>query len=371
VVATADELVTRARNDTGLDDLGPDGWQDGLAHLLDATERDVHDDDAAVAQIEAIVAARLTTRLRIEDWYAHHAAEAEPAVRAPLMILGLPRTATTALHHLLASDPQFRHLRSWEVKDPVPPPDLATEADDPRRPRQPPAADVRHIATIDGPAEDWPIHALAFDHAELTLPVPSHSDWWRDSRHDSLYPYLDRVLCMLHSRRPPHRWLLKMPAYLFSLPELVAQHPDAVLVMTHRDPVDAIASTCSTVADSRTKRTPTWSPDAEFGHRLLTHWADGMTQALAARDASGAIPVLDVGQREIESDPVRAAARIYEFAGFELSIGVETAMATWAAGNRRGSRGAHRYSPEQYGLDATEITDAFAPYLERFAAYCE
>ena len=43
------------------------------------------------------------------------------------MVFGLPRTGTTALHYLLSVDPQFRYLRSWELRDPVPPPDIATE----------------------------------------------------------------------------------------------------------------------------------------------------------------------------------------------------------------------------------------------------
>lgn len=102
--------------------------------------------------------------------------------------------------------------------------------------------DVRHIVAVDGPAEDWPFHAMAFDHAELTLPVPSYSAWWRGRDHPTLCPYIDRVLRLLHSRRPPCRWLLKMPAYLFSLADVAAQHPDVHFVMTHRDPVAAIAS---------------------------------------------------------------------------------------------------------------------------------
>jgi len=68
---------------------------------------------------------------------------------------------------------------------------------------------VRHITAVDGPAEDFPIHALAFDHAELTLPVPSHSRWWRTANHDSVFPYHERVLRLLHSHRPPTAWLLK------------------------------------------------------------------------------------------------------------------------------------------------------------------
>ena len=205
-------------------------------------------DGEAVARIEALVVERLVTRLRVEAWYEEHGAEAERHVQGPLVVFGLPRTGTTALHYLLSVDPQFRYLRSWELRDPVPPPDIATEEDDPRRPHGDPSPDVRHIARVDGPAEDWPIHALAFDHAELTLPVPSHTRWWRTARHESLFPYHERILRLLHSHRPPEVWLLKLPAYLFLVSELAAHYPDARFVMTHREPVAAMASTCSTVA---------------------------------------------------------------------------------------------------------------------------
>ena len=288
----------------------------------------------------------------------------------PLVILGLPRTATTALHHLLAVDPQFRYLRSWEVNDPVPPPDAATEREDPRRPRGVRQDDIRHIVTVDGPAEDWPIHALAFDHAELTLPVPSYATWWRTRDHASVMGYHDRVLRLLHSHRSPRRWLLKMPSYVFLLPELAAQHPDACFVWTHRDPTTVLASTCSTVADSRSQRTPTWSPGPTFGREMLDHWADGVRQAIAARDELGEHRFVDVAQHELEADPVGIAERIYAAAGLSLDRSVAGAMGDWAEANRRGSRGAHQYTLEQYGLTATEVTGAFGPYLDRFGARC-
>jgi len=370
VVATVDVLVARARSSSGLVDLGPDGWRAGLEHLVQAVERDVRDDPEAVARIEALVVARLVTRLRIESWYAQHGAEAEHRVVGPLLILGLPRSATTALHYLLAVDPQFRYPRAWELSDPVPPPDIATEGTDPRRPREPPAVDVRHITAVDGPAEDWPIHALAFDHAELTLPVPSHSRWWRGANHDSLFPYHERVLELLHSRRPPQTWLLKMPAYLFLLADVAAHYPNARFVMTHRHPVAALPSTCSTVADARRKRTPSWSPTPDFGAQLLEHWADGMRRALAARKALGEDRFFDVAHVELEADPVGTAERVYEFAQLNLTRDVRTTMGRWAEANRRGSRGVHRYSAEEYGLTEADITDAFADYLERFGVYC-
>ena len=369
MIASAEVLVARARDRTGLSDLGTDGWQAGLEHLLESVERDVDDVDAA-ARIESLVVDRLVLRLRIEAWYAVHGSEVVRGVEGPLVIFGLPRTGTTALHYLLAMDPQLRYPRSWEIKDPVPPAGVASDADDPRRPREQPSPDIRHIATVDGPAEDWPVHALVFDHAELALPVPSHSRWWRGSDHGALFQYHERVLRMLHTGRPPERWLLKMPAYLFLLPEAAAHYPDARFVMTHRDPVTALASTCSTVAHSRRERTPSWAPDEQFGSLLLEHWADGMHRCMRAREAISEDRFVDVAQHELETDPVATAERVYDFAGLTLPADARAAMVEWAAGNQRGSRGEHRYQPEEYGLTAARITEAFAPYLEEFGAYC-
>ncbi len=368
-MVAADVLVERACARTGLSDLGAPGWQTGFDHLLAAVDRDV-DDDEAVARIEALIVDRLVTRLRVEAWYAEHSAETEHRVEGPLVVFGLPRTGTTALHYLLSVDSQFRYLRSWELADPVPPPDIATEARDPRRPGEGRPSDVRHIATVDGPAEDWPINALAFDHAELTLPVPSHSRWWRTAPHDALFPYHERILRMLHSHRPPARWLLKMPSYLFLLREMAEHYPDARFVMTHRDPVTVMASTCSVVAASRLKRTPTWSPDANFGPALLEHWAEGMRQGMAARDALGEARFVDVAQVELEVDALGTAEAVYDFVGLTPGNDVRSEMERWAVANKRGSRGAHRYTAEEYGLDAAAINDAFAPYLERFGALC-
>jgi len=358
--------VDRARQRTGLSDLGSGGWEGGFERLLEAVRNEVRDDPLAVERIEALLVERLVQRLRIEAWYADHGDEARLPVEGPLVVLGLPRTATTALHHLLAVDPQFRYLRSWEVADPVPPPERSSERDDPRRPETVPGDDVRHIVTVDGPAEDWPIHALAFDHAELTLPLPSYSAWWRDRDHTGLLGYHEKVLRLLHSHRPPQRWLLKMPAYVFLIAELAAHHPGARFVMTHRDPATVVASTCSTIAAARQKRIPGWTPGPTFGHEVLEHWADGMRRAMAARDALGEERFVDVGQRQLEEDPVGTAERVYARAGLVLEGAVADAMRGWATRNRRGSRGAHRYSLEEFGLSAAEVTAMFGAYLERY-----
>lgn len=202
MVASAASLVDRARAEAGLDDLGSDPWRPGLERLLEAVDHHLRHDPATVARVESLLVERLVQRLRVEAWYADHGAEAAHPVGGPLVVFGLPRTATTAVHHLLAVDEQFRYLRSWELKDLVPPPVAATEHADPRRPTEV-ALDVRHIVSVDGPAEDWPILAMAFDHAELTLPLPTYSAWWRERDHSAVFGYHERILRLLHSHRPP------------------------------------------------------------------------------------------------------------------------------------------------------------------------
>jgi hypothetical protein len=367
VVASAASLINRAQGLTNTSDLGRGSWRAGLDELVMAVDAEV-DDAEIVERIEAMIVERLVQRSRIEAWYAENADAACHPVESPIVIVGLPRTATTALHHILARHPQLRYLRSWELRDPVPPPVLGTEADDPRRLTQPPRSDVRHIVAVDGPVEDWPIHALAFDHAELTLPVPAYSARWRSRDHVDLFAYHERVLRLLHSSRPPRRWLLKMPAYLFQLEEMASRYPSACFVMSHRDPVKAMGSICSVVADSRRKRFPTWSQDPSFGRFLLDHWAEGMQIAMSARDALGEHRFMDVAQQDLERDAVGVARRICAAAGLTFDEAVRSDMEEWANANRRGARGEHKYSLEEYGLTSAEVTDAFSAYAERFEA---
>ena len=203
MASTPELLLDQACERTGLSDFGPDGWQDGFEHLVAAIPVDLGDDADAIARIETIIVDRLVTRLRVEGWYAEHGDEAQAhAVEQPLMILGTGRSGTTATHYLLAVDPQFRYARKWELIDPVPPPDLATEHADPRRPDPPTQSNVQHIATVDGPAEDRRIHELSFHESPAVLGLPTYTEHWRSADHTPAFPYHERILRLLHSHRP-------------------------------------------------------------------------------------------------------------------------------------------------------------------------
>jgi hypothetical protein len=57
-------------------------------------------------------------------------------------------------------------------------------------------------------------------------------------------------------------------------------------------------------------------------------------------------------------------------AGLHLTDAVRAAMAAWSEQNQAGSRGAHHYNAEEFGLTDAEIRSAFAEYLDRYGDYC-
>jgi Sulfotransferase family len=369
-MAGTDELIAQARERSGLSDFGTDGWQEGLEQFGAAVESDLGGDETALATVEAMLVNRLVNRLRIEDWYAHHGGEAAEPVQGPVVIVGLPRTATTALHYLLAVDRQFRFTRAWELGSPVPPPELASERDDPRRAAAASRESVRHISSPDGPIEDGMVLGLHFHGQELGLPLPTYTAWWRDADLAGTFAYYDRVLRLLHARRPPYLWLPKGPAYLFHLEVLVRQYPDARFLVTHRDPAVALPSTCSTVIDTWSMLVPTVSVDRdEVGRFLLEHYVEGTRRAIDARTTLGEHRFFDIAQQDVERDAVATAERVYEFLELELRDDVRAAMAAWEKENRRGARGEHVYTAEEFGYTEAGIRDAFSHYLDAFGKY--
>jgi hypothetical protein len=372
MIGSAEDLISQAQTKTGLSDFGADGWKEGLDRLLESIDIDLVPDPASLERVRSMILGRLINRLRIEDWYRSHSSEAAE-LTGPLVILGLPRTATTAVQFLLAVGTTFRYPRRWELVAPVPPPDLATEAEDPRRQaalNQAAGASrlsVRHISGVDGPADDGNLLGLDFHNQEIGFPVPTYTRWWRDADLSTTYAYHERVLRLLSSHRPPQRWLVKAPYHNFHVDDMAAHYPNARFVMTHRDPAVLFPSACSTVGDAQQTALPDQPYDPKvLGAFLLEHLVDGIDRAMRARSIIGEERFLDVSQHEMEQDAVAVARRVYEFLGLDLTDETTAEMQTWSEANKRGSRGVHTYSAEEYGLTTGAIRDAFQPYMQRF-----
>ena len=188
----------------------------------------------------------------------------ERAIRAPIVIVGLPRTGTTHLHNLMAADPALRSLPYWESLEPVLLDDRAAGAGRARSAAR--ALQTRrsgsstralphfvrmHEMTTDHVHEE--IQLLALDvstmlfetmgaAAVVARPLPSQRTRRRRTA------YLRRVLQAMQWQRGGGRWVLEVAAAPRAGRTAARRVPRTrSSSFTHRDPASVMAS-CVTMA---------------------------------------------------------------------------------------------------------------------------
>src|SRR5271156_2624022 len=129
---STDALEDGARAATGLDNFGSPYYREGLERTVDALNNEADLNELGRVMQHATISNALIQRLKIVGTYRQHPEIADEVIDGPVVVLGLPRTGTTALSQLVAADPQFRSLRMWESQAPTPPPEADTPHTDPR-----------------------------------------------------------------------------------------------------------------------------------------------------------------------------------------------------------------------------------------------
>jgi len=358
-------LEAAAMEATGLADFGNPSYREGLEVYVDSLNREARLNDVGVVALEGNLVSNLRNRLRIVDWRATHPEVAEEVVRTPLFVIGLPRTGTTLLSALLAEDPRRRALRRWESGDPVPPPEAATFTTDPRIEATRVAAGMLdalnpgfkaiHHEPAEGPTECVTLLGQHFTSLlwETIANVPTYGRWLLAADQHDAYAYHHDALQLLQSRAPG-RWSLKSPHHGLALDALLAQYPDAHIVVTHRDPVPVMGSLCSLNRSLSGTFT-----DADHTAYIASHWLD-VAEQIVNRTADARVrhpdaAFLDVDYAELLAQPLAVIAQIYRFDGMELTPEVEARMHAYLTDNEQGKFGRHTYSLEEFGLDPGEV----------------
>lgn len=369
---SAEQVRTAAREQTGLADFGPPDFEEGLAVTLAALS-EVPMLEAARRGAKAKLVHDLANRLRILDWHRANPQAAQRKVEGPLLVLGMPRTGTTATVAMLALDPRFRFLRGWEALQPLPPPQAGDESADLRVVAARAAADyanaAQHLVDPDGPEEDLAMLAgLSMQAYMGAWPMPDHFiDWWKRADFAPCYAMHRKVLELLHSARGPQLWLLKAPIHLFKLDAFAAEYPDARFVMTHRDPAAVIPSDCSLRYRLHSERCDMSGADKRlYGPQLMAFWREGIDRALASRARIGEERFVDLRNSDLVADPIGTFEALYAGLGIELSGEVRGSLAEYHRRNARGAHGGHLYSAEEYGLSRDTVRGVFADYCSRF-----
>ena len=371
----ASELMDQARRKTGLDDFGVDSFREGLEILVASADTEARLNDVGRARFDGMVLGLLSDRLQIEHWYALHPEIDEQEIVAPLIGIGLPRTGSTALVSLLAEEPNCRYIRTWEAFWPCPPPDIATEATDPRlelarqmTAARPPKMKMMVPTTATGPQEDQ--QSMGYDfksqHFVPMAHVPTYGEWL-NYKADLVptYQYMKRVLKLLQWRRPPGNWRLKSPTHSLFVGSLVEVFPDARFWMTHRDVTKVIPSLADLYYELRHVNSD--FTDKAAIAEINAEWAElGLRRTLAFRDAGNDHRFFDIHFAPFQKDPFPILQQLYDWLGEPFTAEARARMQAWREAMPRDAHGVHEYHPEEYGIDLNAVRERFRFYTDRF-----
>ena len=380
-----DALLSAAQQETGLDDFGPDDFREPLQRLLSALQAEARLNDFGRLRAGMTIHAGLVNRLKIQDYLNHHTDVREQAITAPVFIVGLPRTGTTALHHMLNQDPANNTLRLWAGQNPVPPPEADSYDSDPRIAQQRqgvalteqfmPGFLTTHLLDAEQPDECYMLLNRNFMSVEYSalFHIPSYANWlYANLCRWGSYEYHRTQLQLLQYRRPG-RWVLKAPFHQLGLAEILRLYPDAIIVQTHRAPLSFVASGCS--FSELLRRSGSDHVDrAQVGQ----DWMDMLAVYTLTFEADRARlepqhpgQFLDFHHDDFVADPWPCIEAVYRACGQELAASARQRMSDWLAANPRGKHGRHEYRLEDYGIRRDDVDALFSDYVQRYGLTME
>jgi hypothetical protein len=374
-----DQLHDLVAQQVGTDDFGSADYLAGLKALLMSMDYDPHFNERGrrIAWGELINA--LSGRAHAIKSMAEHPGFDRHAIARPIVITGIPRTGTTALHKLMAVDPQFQGLQTWLVGAPMPRPPRATWSGNPQFQKTVQQLQQRYDAHPDSVAAHIMV-AEEVDECAFVLrqsfvsnlwtcgwSAATYDAWWQCQSELPAYEHLSRTLKLIGSNDPEKRWLLKNPGHVANLDVLFTVFPDALVVQTHRDPANAIPSLCALLMHLHPLMEEGRYQERAYNMmvRETAKWAEATRDAEAVRQGHRD-QILDVIHGDFHRDPMRVVERIYAFAGLELSPEVRTMMMQRIAAKPELSHGTHRYNVADFGMTQDEIRQPFGNYIARF-----
>jgi hypothetical protein len=382
----ADELVASAIAATGLADFGEPTWREGLDLLLAGMDDEAQLNDVGRVIVETDVAGYLGNRLGIVQWRKDHPTVAERPIVRPIFIVGQPRTGTTILYDLLAQDPANRAPLTWEVDRPLPPPSDETWDDDPRIAESQAQCEMADLV-VPGFTDFHPLGArfaqecvriTGSEFRSMIFPVqfrvPTYNRWLlHEADMAPAYRWHHTFLQHLQSGHMTDRWLLKSPAHLWCLGDVLAQYPDALIIQTHRDPLKVVASVSALSAHLR-RMASDHSSVAEAAEQYVDDIYVGLDRSIEARE-DGTVPaeqIVDVHFTDFMDDPFTTIATLYDRLGIPFTDEVERRMRTFLSEHPGDGGGTGtRYRFADTGLDAGELRERAERYQRYFDVVSE
>lgn len=382
VEISVEGVLAAARERTGLSDFGPQDFRVRLQRLVDEWNADnLYQVSRMVVRDMAVRHA--ANRLLAQDYRKRHPEYAQERIERPIIVVGLPRSGTTHLLNLLGSDSRLRSLPLWEVNEPLPNPNEPPREDG-RDPRYVRTADQWDMIQATSPLTAA-MHAMEPDHfhEDLELMCPDFAsynyEWmsrvpgWRDAYYAEdqtpHYRYQKEMLQIMQHMagdNRPKRWVNKCPQHLEQLRVLKEVYPDATVVLTYRDPVDAIQSAATMMGYGERMRYPNIDTQG-----LLEYWSDRVDHLLRAcvadRDVWPEDQRVDVPFEALMNDPMHFVRAVHAKAGMETTPQSVAEMEHFVETHPRGKFGQVVYDLEgDFGISREKLRERFGYYFDAF-----
>jgi hypothetical protein len=386
-----------------LDDNNDVEWRVGFKKLLHALEKDssltLFGRYFASQQIGDALKRRALVQYY---WLIHHEWKKE-IIKAPIFIVGLPRTGTTFLQELLGQDESLRTTKMWELMEPVPPPPSPSDA-------RISTSVMNRISQVQwnldqykrlAPGLDaWhPIHSLRPEECILTLastfdsqqysatyPVKSYNEWLHSHKnhtyamnwHKKILQTLQSSVTSSYPNETKRQWVLKTPYYLPLLDDIRKTYPDALIIHTHRNPEEVLASSASVHA----KTFGIVSDDInlkQIGQEQINMQKIFLSKAMNSRKKwaieknnnnkqyqNKNFNVIDVHLKDLQQDTIKEIKNIFNtLLGRKLTDASEALMKKWLKLNKRNKHGTHTFNKKDFHIQV-DNDELFKEYKKQF-----
>lgn len=377
-------LCANARRKTALDDFGDPPIESALSVLLESLESEANLHPLGRFLIYSHLQEILETRLQLNQlWKEQSGAPNTNPIQRPVFITGMPRSGSTFLHELLAQDTANRAPKVWEVMFPIPAPDTELHHHNSRIRktafclwwfrRMAPQADSVYPMRAHTPHECVAIHSYSLLSEEFvsTCNVPSYEAHLRSTGLAAAYAWEKRFLQHLQSRSPGKQWILKSPDHSFGLEELFSTFPDAMVIQTHRSPLEVLRSSSQLIPVLRSVFAHR-SDHYELAMREARVLAEAMHRFIEFRDSHPELAdrFFDVKYTELISDPLSIVRQIYRHLEIPLIETTENRMLHLVANRSRHSGHLSNPTLAEMGFDVPAETRRFNDYSLRFGVAC-
>lgn len=370
------EVVTA---ETGLTDFGPEDYLPGLKVLLQSMDYDPHFSDTGRRVAWGMVVGVLRGRAQAYAAMKANPGFADRQILSPVVITGVPRTGTTALHRLLAVDPRFQGLQTWLLDSPMPRPPIETWGDYPEFRKTVAQLEAQYAAAPDAKAAHFraaeEVHECCMVLRQSFVSnlwscgwsAATYDAWWQCQSEAAAYAHFHKCVQLIGMNEPEKRWLLKNPGHIEHLDLLFAVFPDARVIQTHRDPAKAVPSLVSLLMNLNTVMEGDRAQQRAENllQREVAKWANAVRKADKVREKHPE-QVLDVIHADFHARPMETVEAIYRFIGMDIPEDTRAALAQRIEEKPELQHGVHRYSIADFGMTEEEARAPFGDYIERY-----